>query len=631
MGIDQAPGAGHEEYEAAAVKELLTLRGAVLDLLLTERQLEQQQAQLQSQVSGYEQLARQDTSGQTASSTLGRVAALRSQLASIQEQLERTRAEREALSQRQQQAQERVDALRAAQARGMSDKALPGIVSLPARRRARKARRIMIGFSLLAIILVTALSLTGVIRLPFLHPAQQVGNKISNAPVFTPLSDAPFSRACLNAFSAPCYSPEDMQQAFRLNALYRQGYEGTGQTIVILGAGHTTSLTSDLHQFDLAWGLPDPTFQILQPQGPPAPYTCSGGIDGLETENTLDVEWAHAIAPRASIVLVIGSNTPPDSAEGVCSFVGIQDALNYAITNHLGQVISMSYGGSELGTIADTAADKQAEQEYYRAGHAMLQTAASEQITVIASAGDTGVTNPNDTENPDSYWKTPNISWPASDPDVLAVGGTMLTVNEETGDYASEHVWNEEGAATGGGLSQVFAEPDYQKSVLQQAILQGQRGIPDVAFPSADFLIYQPDTSGPLGQLQPTWRHWAVIGGTSASAPCWAGLIALANQMRGKPLGFVQPALYSLQGKGLHDITEGNNSFAGVKGYSAQKGYDLVSGWGTPIADQLVPALVQAANRLQQNSSSPTRSRSLGHARRRRSAPAAPALPPPGC
>src|SRR5579871_6155444 len=137
--------------------------------------------------------------------------------------------------------------------------------------------------------------------------------------------------------------------------------------------------------------------------------------------------------------------------------------------------------------------------------------------------------------------------------------------------------------------------------------------ITNAAFPMCPSLRSQATTSTPplkpaswgrstladgsivMSQCFPSrWKHWDITGGTSIATPCWAGLIAIANQMRGKPVGFIQPALYRLRGKGMHDITSGNNSYGGVTGYSAQPGYDLASGWGTPIANQFVPDLIEA-------------------------------------
>ncbi|HEY7349544.1 MAG TPA: S53 family peptidase [Ktedonobacterales bacterium] len=418
-------------------------------------------------------------------------------------------------------------------------------------------------------------------------------------PAYTPAGTAPTSAQCQSLIHAPCYSPEQMQQAFRLTPLYRQGYDGRGQTIVILGTGKTTTLAADLHQFDLAWGLPDPTFTILHPFGPPAPYTCAGGMDDLQLENTLDVEWSHAMAPGASIILLIGSNDSGGPRSANCAYAGLLDALAYAVDQHLGSVISISYGGSELGDISESASEKAQDRRFFNQAHALFERAAKAGITVLASSGDDGATNFNSFSNPSSVWDHPNISWPASDPAVLAVGGTSLALADANGLYGSETVWNAGGGSTGGGLSAVFQEPDYQHAIPDQTVLHGKRGIPDISFPAAvNYALYGSFLIGELGAHRSQWSHWDIIGGTSASAPCWAGLIAIANQMRGKPLGLVQPALYSLIGREMHDIITGDNSLHGVTGYQARPGYDLASGWGTPIADTFLPALIQAADLL---------------------------------
>ena len=166
--------------------------------------------------------------------------------------------------------------------------------------------------------------------------------------------------------------------------------------------------------------------------------------------------------------------------------------------------------------------------------------------------------------------------------------------------YGGESVWNDGnsqyGGASGGGLSAVFPAPDYQYGLLNQELLHNKRGIPDVSFPAEpSYDLYASFETGVVGQVNPSrWKHWDITGGTSIATPCWAGLIAIANQMYGKPIGFVQPALYQLHGKGMHDITSGNNNYGGVGGYSARPGYDLASGWGTPIANQFIPDLIEA-------------------------------------
>jgi subtilase family serine protease len=428
--------------------------------------------------------------------------------------------------------------------------------------------------------------------------------------VFIPDGTAPTSKDCNGSIAIPCYSPEQMQQAFGLTSLYKQGITGQGQTIVIIGAGNSPNVENDLHAFDKAYGLPDPpSFKILQPFGPPVPYVCTDGFDGLQVENTLDVEWSHAMAPGASIVLVIGANnerkhTPPPD-ENKCGLDYLEDDVAYALDNHLGNIISISYGGSELGGDTDTAQDKIYEQQEFDTGHAVFKRAAQEHVTVLASAGDAGATNGRDMNNPTLFWNKPNISWPASDPYVLAVGGTTLTIQDDSGTYGSEQVWNDgTGAASGGGLSIEYKEPSYQQSVPNQAMFNGMRGIPDVSLPAeVNYSLYFSASEGAMGQVNPKWDHWDIIGGTSASSPSWAGIIALADQMAGQPLGFIQPGLYSLQGKDMHDITTGNNTVpinktTVVQGYSAGPGYDLASGWGTPIADQLLPALIQAVQQV---------------------------------
>jgi subtilase family serine protease len=435
----------------------------------------------------------------------------------------------------------------------------------------------------------------------------------SSDAVFTPDGTAPQTAQCMQIAQIACYSPEQIQEAFSLNALYKQGYDGKGQTIVIVGAGNTQNIQNDLKAFDKAWGLPDPpSFQILQPFGPPTPYTCPDAgpsIDFLQVETALDVEWSHAIAPGANIVMVVGPNKeqtyfPVPKNAPLCGLYDLEQAVNYALDKHLGNIISISYGGSELGADTDTSVDKANEKKEYDAGHTIFQKAASMGVTVMASSGDDGATNPNDYVNQRSLWKTPNVSWPASDPYVLAVGGTSLTIQDARGAYGNETAWNN-GGATGGGLSVLFGEPSYQKKVQNQSIFQGKRGLPDVAFPAdINYLLYE---QSDFGTIDPTkWAHWNLIGGTSASSPCWAGMIAIADQISiqsgGKPLGYIQPGLYSLQGQGFHDITQGNNNFGHVAGYQALTGFDLVTGWGTPIADQLLPALVQA---VQQAGNSP--------------------------
>jgi subtilase family serine protease len=256
---------------------------------------------------------------------------------------------------------------------------------------------------------------------------------------------------------------------------------------------------------------------------------------------------------------------------------------NYALDHHLGKIVSQSWGATEntLFTPAGQQVFKKFELLYQRGGN--------EDVTFLASAGDSGSSNVDVNGN---TYPFPTVIYPASSPKVTAVGGTSLYA-DTSGKYQSETVWNEQGGATGGGISQEFGEPSYQSHVLPhptQKLLKQHRGIPDVAInadPYTGVLVYVNfyPASADDGFYQ--------IGGTSEGSPLWAGIIADTNQLAGRPTGFLNYKLYALGGSGalydvFHDITVGNNALNGVPGYDATKGWDLTTGWGTPkLADLL--------------------------------------------
>jgi subtilase family serine protease len=400
-----------------------------------------------------------------------------------------------------------------------------------------------------------------------------------------PLAEAAI-KECSNA-AAPggCFSPEQVQTFYNLNPLYAKGYDGKGSTIVILDSFGSPTIKDDLQVFDKTFGLPEPpSFQVLYPLGPVNFDATNSDETGWAGETTLDVEWAHAIAPGANIVLLV---SPVSETEGVQGFPEFAKLSTYAMDHKLGNIFSMSFGATEPTLVGDAC------NEHLGTGEDLLkmydqtvfQRAVTENITMFASSGDDGATDA--TCNPPETYNFQAVGWPASDPLVTAVGGTKLTLKDDTGAYGSERTWNEFGGATGGGISKFYDQPDWQKNLPDQAALKGKRGLPDVSWGAAvNFAFYHSYPGEGSG--------WSAIGGTSASSPQWAGLIAIANQMAGKPLGFLNPAFYQLAGQGFHDITTGNNTLEGVQGFPATKGWDLSTGWGTPDAATMVPLLISA-------------------------------------
>ncbi len=387
-----------------------------------------------------------------------------------------------------------------------------------------------------------------------------------------------------SAAEGGCYSPQQIQTFYNLNPLYAQGFDGKGQTILIIDSFGSPTIKQDLQTFDRTFGLPDPpSFEVLYPLGQVNFDPTNGDHVGWAGEATLDVEWAHAIAPGANIVLLV---SPVAETEGVQGFPEFEKLSTYAMDHHLGQIVSMSFGASEPTLVGDAC------QQGLGTGEALLkdydqkvfQRGVAEHITFLASSGDDGATDLDCLYRPYNFR---NVGWPASDPWVTAVGGTKLSLKDEAGNYGSEKVWNELGGASGGGLSRFYATPDWQKNLPNQDALNGKRAIPDVSWGAAvNFPFYHSYPGESSG--------WSGIGGTSASAPQWAGLIAIANQMAGKPLGFLNPAIYQLAGKGFHDITSGHNGLEGVEGFQAGPGWDMATGWGTPDAAVLLPLLIAA-------------------------------------
>jgi subtilase family serine protease len=338
-------------------------------------------------------------------------------------------------------------------------------------------------------------------------------------------------------------SPQQVSQAYGFNQItFDNGTirgDGSGQTIAIVDAYNQPNIASDLQTFDATYGLPAPPNFVVVNENGGGSLPAANQSWGLE--ESLDVEWAHAMAPGANILLVEANSA---------SYSNLMVAVNYARNQPGVSVVSMSWGSGEFSA-----------ESYY---NSYFTTPAGHQgVTFIASSGDNGA-----------------VEFPSTSPNVLAVGGTQLTT-DGAGNYIGEVAWND----SGGGISTAEAQPSYQKGVVTQT--SAYRAVPDVAYNASSasaYAIY--DTYG--------YNGWLEAYGTSAGAPQWAALIALADQGRalageGSLDGGSQtlPTLYQLPQTDFHDITSGSNGH-----YSASPGYDLITGRGSPIADRIVAGLV---------------------------------------
>jgi subtilase family serine protease len=377
---------------------------------------------------------------------------------------------------------------------------------------------------------------------------------------------------CEATFGLACYTPADIRSAYDIPATLT----GAGQTIVIVDAYGSPTIRQDLAVFDQAFGLPAPTLNIYYPTGRPAFRASDPTQVGWAEETSLDVEWAHAIAPDATIDLVVASS-PAGNVLNV--------AEQFAVSHHLGNVLSMSFGAPEAA-IAGGGNNLQLLQ-----ANAVYEQAQAEGISVFASAGDQGATN---------GYQSPNPLFPASDPLVTSVGGTDLFIGDN-GQYQGETVWNDSvpslcpfgcryGAfgATGGAPSLVFPAPSYQQG---DGSGMTSRTTADVAYNASVYtgiLVYLS-----IPGVSPGFYFF---GGTSEGAPQWAAITALADEQAGHALGFLNPLLYGIAANpttyaaDFHDVTVGNNGFHGP-GYSAGPGYDLPTGLGTPDVAHLIATL----------------------------------------
>jgi subtilase family serine protease len=360
---------------------------------------------------------------------------------------------------------------------------------------------------------------------------------------------------CLSSTTLPrCYRPQQIRQAYGVQPLINNGITGKGRIITIIDAFQDPTVRQDLHLFDQVFGLNDPTLNIIAPFGVNAFNAKDPAQVGFAGEIALDVEWAHAIAPGATIDLVL-AHVQSETARGEID--ALLQATGYAVNNNLGSVISQSFG---VGEGCLTTASLQSF-------HQIFQQARAQGQTVFAAAGDSGAAVVQCNANGAATAVAQGVNYPASDPLVTSVGGTTLLASP-TGVYISETAWNESqqgDGATGGGVSKVFAQPAFQQNIVNSQA----RAVNDISL-DADPLTGVPVVTS---SLMSGGTMIVPFGGTSVGSPIAAGMTALFDQAAGgKRLGFLNSALYRIgqnlaaYAQAFHDVTAGSNTFVFQQG-----------------------------------------------------------------
>jgi subtilase family serine protease len=388
----------------------------------------------------------------------------------------------------------------------------------------------------------------------------------------------PVTSDCIAEVGLACYTPAQIRKAYDIPATFT----GQGESIAIVDAYGSPTAAADLANFSSVFGLPAADLHIYCSATCVFPTT-EPELDlayNWAFETSLDIQWAHAIAPLARINLVVA----PTPDNGV-----MNDAVQYVVSHNLGDVLSMSWGTDEADNNRATDSDQ------FGPLHAIFVQAALKGISLFASAGDGGATD---------GWPAPTANYPASDPLVTGVGGTNLFA-DNSGNYQSETVWNDSDpslcpfgctdgvfGATGGAVSTYFPVPLYQIGTTNKLF----RSVADVSYNASVYTAvwvsvgFFPADSGQNG--------FYFSGGTSSGSPQWAAIGALIDQKAKHRMGQLNPLLYAIShikavyAKDFHDVTIGNNAFGGA-GFNAGKGWDIPTGLGSPDVGNLIGTLVK--------------------------------------
>ena len=374
------------------------------------------------------------------------------------------------------------------------------------------------------------------------------------------------------------YCAQAVEVGYSMAGLYSSGFNGAGVTVAVVDGPGDPNPSSALHQYDLQYNLQDPNFQVQCGGGSTwGPCSTVSYDPTWASEAAMDIEAVHAMAPGAAIDLFYATSSP----SGTDPFI---DAIDYVASNHIAQIVSDSWTyACEPGAHSCSDAEFQLQNpSFVSEVDSRFEMDAAQGLTIVFATGDQGAT-------PDG--SNLGVEFPASDPNVLAVGATDLTLvgcgtNTCTG-YGSE-----DGALiSGGGYSGVFAEPSWQTAAIgstPSGFGGHGRGVPDVSMLgyTPGFWVYSTD-SDECGTISPQ-AGWFYCAGTSLSTPLWAGFLAPAVQLNGGVgFGNIDPLIYKFASSGkypsdFHDITSGSNN-----GYDAEVGWDPVTGWGSPVGSNL--------------------------------------------
>ncbi|MGA3296496.1 MAG: S53 family peptidase, partial [Candidatus Bathyarchaeia archaeon] len=356
------------------------------------------------------------------------------------------------------------------------------------------------------------------------------------------------------------YCPQGIQVGYSFTNLFTNGFDGTGQKVAIVDEPGDPGIQTAINTYSSQYGLPSITLDLRYPDGTPSSYD-----PGWASETAMDVEAVHTVAKGAGIVLLYDS-------------VDLMNAVDYVATNNLAKVVSNSWTYGCSGSCSDT----QLSSSLVSSVHSRLMADVALGLTICFASGDEGA-------KPDGTHL--GTEFPASDPNVLAIGATDLLLagsctNTCTG-YGSESGWS----GSGGGYSGHFPESSWQTSTIG---VKTGRAVPDVSIvgQGGTFWVYSTasDKCGRGGNS----AGWFGCGGTSLSTPLWAGFIGILLQLKGAgSFGNIGPLIYQTASGPkystiFHDVTSGSNN-----GYSASTGWDPITGWGTPIANLLAQSLVQ--------------------------------------